>query len=279
MPHAPVLSSTHGTSTTGEHSCLRWQVGVPLICHVATSECFSSAAVVIRIQSHEYKASKGKGNSSRSDIYIIFNQPVTFPSIGHVAKSSTGIIQRTRHTRHTSYRQLEPLSHNSRPPSAHLFWAGRDSHHCSQTLKSDEAKWPKMTKMTLTSSFLRDVPKIWTKTDEAIVAIVAMAMTVENEKFGRHFYTWLVEGNELSAFRSWIQRLIYHATCSESNRQNEGISFFLWFKHISIKRNNALSMFSLSVFGIQIRVLDWNSNAQNKSHLHTSPGTHYSLVY
>ena len=56
------------------------------------------------------------------------------------------------------------------------------SHYRSQTLKSDEAKWPKMTKMTLTSSFLKGVPMIWTKTDEATASsasIVATAMVVE----------------------------------------------------------------------------------------------------
>ena len=49
-------------------------------------------------------------------------------------------------------------------------------HHRSQTVKSDEAKWPKM---TLTSSFLSCVPMIWTKTDEATASsasIVATAM-------------------------------------------------------------------------------------------------------
>ena len=46
-------------------------------------------------------------------------------------------------------------------PSAQQQWKYRN-HHRSQTLKSDEAKWPKMTKMTLTSSFFRGVPMIWT---------------------------------------------------------------------------------------------------------------------
>ena len=52
-------------------------------------------------------------------------------------------------------------------------------HHRSQTLKSDEAKWPKMTKITPTSRFLRGIPMIWTKTDEATASsasVVATAM-------------------------------------------------------------------------------------------------------
>ena len=54
-------------------------------------------------------------------------------------------------------------------------------HDRSHTLKSDEAKWPKMTKMTLTSSFLKGIPMIWTKTDEATdssASVVPMAMTM-----------------------------------------------------------------------------------------------------
>ena len=53
-------------------------------------------------------------------------------------------------------------------------------HDRSQTLKSDEAKYPKMTKITPASSFLRGIPMIWTKTDEAIASsasVVATAMT------------------------------------------------------------------------------------------------------
>ena len=44
------------------------------------------------------------------------------------------------------------------------------SHDCSQTLKSDGAKWLKMIKMTMASSFLSGIPMIWTKTDEAIAS-------------------------------------------------------------------------------------------------------------
>ena len=67
----------------------------------------------------------------------------------------------------------------------------KKDHHRSQTLKSDEAKWPKMTKMTLTSSFFRGVPMIWTKTDEATASsasIVATAMKM-SEMYALWDYT------------------------------------------------------------------------------------------
>ena len=61
----------------------------------------------------------------RSDIYTIFNRPVTFPGTGHTPPEQCHLPW--ENTSHMSYEyagSLSHLSHNSRPPGSHHCWVG-----------------------------------------------------------------------------------------------------------------------------------------------------------
>ena len=70
---------------------------------------------------------KVKVHSLKSDIYTIFNPPVTFPGIGHTQLKQSHLPW--ENTAHMSYKYAGSLSHchNFRPPGTHCCWVGRGS--------------------------------------------------------------------------------------------------------------------------------------------------------
>ena len=63
-------------------------------------------------------------------------------------------------------------------------------HDRSQTLKSDEAKWSKQTKIILVGSFWGEIPMILRKSDEAMASSASVVATAMS---GVHFKTTTVD--------------------------------------------------------------------------------------